>query len=189
VADVEPEIEYVPVVTTCGGLWAYTIGDVLRFTSVFPHKILVTGRTTELLDTYGEFVRGEEAREAVRYASQCTGLAVREFHVAPRPAGDGQRHAHQWLIEFDVIPEATETFAEALDKHLQRLNPAYACCRREKGFGEPEVVALEKGSFHRWLTTAREQVSAQTKIPSMSDNRDLADGVLRLGESRPLART
>lgn len=188
VAEVELGVDYVPVVTTCGGLWAYVIDDVVRFTSLSPHKILVIGRTAELLDSYGESLRGEEAREAICSAASTTGLAVREFHVAPRPAGHGRPHSHQWLVEFEAGEQPDGEFAEVLDGRLQELNPAYACCRREKGFGVPEVLTLPKGSFLRWLDSTADKVSAQSKIPCLSDNRDLADGVLELCGKGKLAR-
>jgi hypothetical protein len=180
VADVEPGVDYQPVVSTCGGLWAYRIGDVLRFTRLFPHKIMVLGRTVEMLDSYGEFVRGDEAREALRHAAAQSGSPVIEFHVAPRPAGVAGRHAHQWLIEFDQPPADPQQFAAALDERLRQLNPTYDCCRREKGFGPPEVVPLGRGTFFQWLRATRGDLGAQTKIPCMSDHRDLADGVLNM---------
>ena len=192
VADVETGFEYIPVLTTCAGLWAYQLGDTIRFTSVFPHKIVVTGRTAELLDSYGEFLRGDEIREALREACQQTGMIAGEFHVVPRPADDGRPHAHQWLIEFDTTGEPPEPFAEALDSCLQRQNPSYACCRREKGLGPPEVVAIVPGSLHRGLTTVHRQLSAQTKVPCLSDHRQLADEVLRrsgvMGVDEPVGK-
>lgn len=182
--DVQLGVDYMPVVSTVGGLWAYALGDVLRFTQLSPPKILVRGRTTEMLDSYGEFLRGDEAREAIRHASRSSGSHAIDFHVAPRPAGGQRRHAHQWLVEFDTAPQDMAVFAEALDACLRRQNAMYDCCRREKGLGSPEVVPLVKGTFHRWLKTARREVGAQTKIPAMSDDRDMADAVLALRDDR-----
>jgi len=182
IADVEPGVRYVPLVTTCCGLWAYMLGDVVEFTETSPHKILVVGRTAEMLDTYGEFVRGEQVREALSEACRESAAQVVEFHVAPRPARDNCPHAHQWLVEFDRPPRDEGAFAAALDRRLQELNPMYACCRREKGFGPPEVRPLPRGAFYRWLRATGRTDRAQMKVPCMCDHRDVAEAVLALAE-------
>ena len=183
IADVETGVDYVPVVSTCGGLWAYCLGDVVRFTETFPHKIMVVGRTAEILDSYGEFVLGSQAREALGAACARTEARVLEFHLAPRPALNGRPHAHQWLIEFDAPPLSGDDFVRKLDAALQQRNPMYACCRREKGLGLPEVVPVDKGVFYDCLQRNQGKIGAQTKVPCMSDNRRLADRVLEINPS------
>jgi hypothetical protein len=178
-ADVVPGTAYVPVVSTCGGLWAYQLGDIVRFTQVTPHKIVVVGRTVEMLDSYGEFVSAEQARDALNHAGAATGLKFAEFHGVFCPASQGLRHCHQWLIEFDKRPDDVSAFAESLDRRLREINPMYDSCRREKGFGRPHVVALPRGAFYEYRKTEHGKIGAQTKVPCLSDDRGFADGVLQ----------
>jgi hypothetical protein len=180
VADVELDVRYALYVTSCSGLWSYAIGDVVRFTQTFPHKIMVAGRTSEMIDKYGEAVFGEEARTALRTACDRTGAHVVDFHIAPRTAQNGRLPTHQWLIEFDTPPDDVDAFADVIDTHLQAVNRHYQIRREARAFDRPEVVPLAEGTFYAWLKQTRETVSGQTKVPRMSEGRDVADGVLAL---------
>jgi hypothetical protein len=180
VADVEPGIAYLVVVSTCSGLWAYHMEDVVRFTQVFPHKLLVAGRMGELLDSVGEFLFAEDVRGAIRHACLRTGAEVRECHLAPRPTEPGRQHAHQWLLEFDRPPESLDRFGCCLDEYLQGANPSYAATRQKHGIGPPELIALPSGLFRQWLKRYRGHVIGQTKVPLMSESREMADSMLEL---------
>lgn len=180
VADVECGVPYLVIISTCSGLWAYHLEDVVRFTRLFPHKLLVIGRRGELLDSVGEYLFAEEVRGALRHACQATQAEVRECHLSPRPTEPGRPHTHQWLIEFDRPPQSVEQFGDYLDAYLQQASPSYAATRQKHGLGPPEVVALPAGLFHEWLTRYRRQVIGQTKVPLMSERREVADAVLAL---------
>src|SRR5690606_30300344 len=93
--EVKVGVRYAMYVSTCSGLWSYGVKDVVRFTSTDPYKLLVAGRTSEMIDRYGEALFGEEAREAVRRASVKTGLAVIDFHVAPQAGTTERNPSHQ----------------------------------------------------------------------------------------------
>ncbi len=179
-ADVEPGVRYAPFLSTCSGLWAYGLGDVVRFTQTFPHKILVSGRTNEMLDAYGEAVFGEEARAALERACAQTGARVRDFHVAPRPPGLDRLPTHQWLVEFEEAPERLDAFAGAIDAYLQAVNRHYQIRREARAFDPPEVVPLPPGTFYAWLRATRQRLGSQTKVPRMSEERRVAEGVLAL---------
>ncbi|NNF59161.1 MAG: GH3 auxin-responsive promoter, partial [Rhodothermaceae bacterium] len=176
--EVEEGVRYRLYVTTCSGLWCYGVGDVVRFTSLAPHKIVVAGRTSEMIDKYGEAVFGEEARAALRAACVRTGAQVLDFHIAPRPAALDRLPSHQWLIEFATPPDDAEVFIDVIDTHLQQVNRHYQIRREAKAFERPEVVMLPRGAFFEWLKKTRATVSAQTKVPRMSEEREVADGVL-----------
>ena len=181
IAEVEEGVRYAMIVTNASGLWAYRIGDVVRFTSLFPHKIKVAGRTSEMVDRYGEAVFGEEARAAMRSACQATGARMTDFHLAPHPKA-GKEDAlpsHQWLVEFEdgAVPDV-EAFGRALDEHLQHVNRHYQIRREAKAFGPPEVTVLPSGTFYRWLQIEKDRITGQTKVPRMSENREVAEGVL-----------
>ena len=182
IAEVEPDVRYAPFLTTCSGLWAYGLGDVVRFTQTTPHKILVAGRTSEMIDTYGEAVFGEEARAAFERACRETGAQVIDFHVAPRPVGLDRLPAHQWLVEFEKEPESLAAFAIVIDQSLQAVNRHYQIRREARAFGLPEIVPVPRGTFYAWLKKTKGAISGQTKVPRLSPERHVADGVLALAQ-------
>ncbi len=182
--DVEPGVRYAMYVSTCSGLWAYSVGDVVRFTSVSPYKIVVSGRTTEMIDKYGEAVFGEEARAALQRACAETDAVVTDYHVAPGEVASGSLPAHQWLVEFDREPTDVSAFAGEIDKYLQTVNRHYQIRREAGAFLGPQIFAVPKGTFRQWLTETRERVSMQSKIPRLSEERAIAEGVLRFAAER-----
>lgn len=185
IADVEPDVRYAMYVSTCSGLWSYGVGDVIRFTSTNPHRITVAGRTSEMVDRFGEAVFGEEARAALRAASDATGARVLDFHLAPRLPERNRLPGHEWLIEFDTEPADTEAFARHIDAYLQDVNRHYQIRREARAFDVPTVTPLPRGAFYRWLQDAKGQVSGQTKVPRMSEERAIADRVLALTGAAP----
>ena len=187
-ADVEPDVRYALYVSTCSGLWAYAVGDVVRFTQTFPHKVRVAGRTSDMIDKYGEAVFGEEVRAALEQAGSATGARVRDYHVAPLPPARDRLPTHQWLVEFEQEPDALDAFAEALDAYLQEVNRHYQIRREARAFDRPVVVPLPRGTFYAWLKATKDRVSSQTKVPRMSEERHVADGVLAFA-SRPAPET
>jgi hypothetical protein len=178
VADVEPGVSYAIFLSTCSGLWCYPVGDVVRFTQVRPHKLLVVGRTGEQLRTLGENLDGERVRQAADHACRQTSARIREMHLAPLPATPGRWHRIQWLIEFEQAPAELAFFSEELDRCLMSHNAEYETRRRQDGFGPPDVVALPPGTFLKWLKHKLGPELEQGKVPLMRDNRDVADAVL-----------
>jgi hypothetical protein len=180
-------------VTANCGLWAYGVRDVVRFTSTFPHRLVVAGRVAEMMDRYGEALFAEETRAALSRACEKEGATVREYHVAPRTteaadaASDGHAPRHQWLVEFESAPAGRRAFADALDEHLRAANRHYGIRRETDALRSPEVVALPEGAFHRWLDYAHETVSAQTKVPRIADDRHVAEPLLRLADGEATA--
>lgn len=184
IADVEPGVRYSMHVTSCSGLWAYEVGDVVRFTQTFPHKITVAGRTSEMIDQYGEAIYGDEVRAALKEACETTGAHVTDYHVAPLRSTNGQQPGHEWLIEFEQAPSDLETFEQVLDEYLQEVNRHYFIRREGEAMDGPHVSTLPPGSFYRWLKESKDEISGQTKVPRMSADRDVADGVLAAAEQR-----
>lgn len=178
IADVEPNVRYSLFVTSTSGLWAYEVGDVIRFTQTFPHKITVAGRTSEMIDEYGEALYGDEARAALRYACDETGAQVLDYHIAPRALENGERPGHEWIIEFEKSPANLESFSALLDEYLQEVNRHYQMRREARAFEGPTISAVPDGAFYKWLKATKDDISGQTKVPRMSDGREVADGVL-----------
>jgi hypothetical protein len=175
IGEVEVGVRYQMYVSTCSGLWAYGVGDVVRFTSVNPHKIVVAGRVDEMIDRFGEAVFGEEARAALAEACARCDATVVDYHVAPSDPGRRTLPTHLWYVEFDRRPVDTSDFARAIDAYLQRVNRHYQIRREGRAFGSPRVVSLPKGTFYKWLRQTRNAVSAQSKIPRMSEDRRIAN--------------
>lgn len=182
-AEVEPDVRYRIQVTTHSGLWAYGVGDVIRFTGTDPYRIVVAGRTSEMLDRYGEAVFGEEARVALEKACAETGAHARDYHIASVPPAGGRMPRHQWLVEFDQPPADPQQFLQVIDAHLQSVNRHYVIRRECGAFEFPDLVPLPPGTFFRWLRETRDRVGAQTKVPRMSEQRTIADAILKLAET------
>ncbi len=178
IADVETDVRYALLLTTPSGLWSYSLGDVIRFTSTFPHKIVVAGRTNEVMDKYGEAVFGEDARAAINKACKITNSLVREYHVSAIPPNGAFTPSHEWLVEFDQPPEDFKAFLQALDCSLCDINRHYQIRRQAKAFRPPEVVMIPLGSFSEWLKTSRGKINVQTKVPRMSEQRDFSNDIL-----------
>ena len=177
---VKPGVRYALFISNTSGLWAYHVGDVIRFSQTSPYKIFVAGRTSEMIDRYGEAVFGEEAREALQHACQATGAQFLEFHLAPRLADTNRSPAHQWLVEFETEPDDIDAFADHIDRYLLDVNRHYRIRREGDAFMKPEVVPVPRGTFHAWLRQMHENVSSQTKVPRMSEARDTADRILEM---------
>ena len=124
VENVEIGVNYVLIISTSAGLWAYNTGDTISFTSLAPHKILVTGRYKHFISAFGEHVIANEVEKSLKKALEKIDLRVNEFTVAPEINPEKGLPFHQWWIEFDNIPNHTdlETFANCLDQNMQEYN-------------------------------------------------------------------
>ena len=179
VGEVEVGVRYVPFVTTRSGLWAYGVGDVLRFTEVGAHpRIVVAGRTREVLDRYGEAVHAEEARAALEAACTGAGVHALDFHVTSLQTAATPRH--RWLVELSASPANGHRFVQTLDAHLRGLNRHYAIRRESSAFLLPEVVILPVGTFRQWLAATRTRLGVQTKVPRLSEDGKAAQALLAL---------
>ena len=182
---VETGVDYALLLSTCSGIWAYHVGDVVRFTSLHPPKILVTGRTRLALNTFGEHVILGELEQALTETCRVTGAAIRDFTVAPIPATAADpRGAHLWLIEFDGAPPPLGDFGAHLDAQLAEQNLDYKL-HRERDFGmrPPTFVALAPGTFVEWARR-HDQLGAQHKIPRVARSQEMAEELIALSRER-----
>jgi hypothetical protein len=192
VADLELHRPYAVVMSTPGGLWSYLLGDTVRFVARDPLRLVITGRTRHYVNAFGENVIVEEVERALTTACRRTEAEVVEFTVAPRyPSADEPRGAHEWLVEFRIPPREPEDFVRILDETLAALNTDYRT-KRTGGVGmvAPRVTVLPRGTFYRWM---REQgkLGDQHKVPRVTNDRTVADGLLRAaaGRAHPIADT
>ncbi|WBO86660.1 GH3 auxin-responsive promoter family protein [Hymenobacter yonginensis] len=176
---------YALIISTNAGLWRYKIGDTVRFTSLRPYRIRITGRTKHFLNAFGEEVVVENAEAAMAAACQATAATVRDFTAAPiyfAGAADGSRGGHQWLVEFLAPPHDAAHFAAVLDQTLRQLNSDYDAKRhRDLALVAPTLTVAAPGQFERWLAR-RGKLGGQHKIPRLSNSRDLLEEILRESE-------
>jgi hypothetical protein len=180
--EVKTGVNYALVMSTNAGLWAYSIGDMVKFTSLNPHKILVTGRIKHFISAFGEHVIGEEVEKAMAMARlDFPEVQVTEFSVAPvvNPS-EGLSH-HEWLIEFEVLPHDLIAFSAQLDMALRSLNSYYDDLITGNILCPLKVKPLSKGAFVRYMKS-QGKLGGQNKVPRLSNDRVLADALLRLEE-------
>lgn len=173
---------YELIVSTINGLWRYRIGDTVRIESTNPLRISVAGRTKSFINAFGEELMEDNAERAVAEACRLSGASILNYTVAPVYAHGHDKGRHQWLIEWKVAPASMENFTSLLDENLRRLNSDYDAKRSHDIFLDlPEVTSVSPGTFHRWLATSGSgKLGGQRKVPRLSNNRDIADGILAL---------
>jgi hypothetical protein len=186
IGDIETGIDYAPVLTTCAGLWAYIVGDVVRFISRDPPRLLVTGRLSYTLSAFGEHLTGEEIEGAVTVAATAIGGGVRDFSAgALYPETAGEIGGHLFIVEFERAVAADELarFAAVLDRELTRRNLDYEA-HRAGGFGlrPPQIIALRHGGFAEWMRR-RGRLGSQNKVPRVIADPALFADLRRFSET------
>jgi hypothetical protein len=172
---VEVDENYAMVISTNGGLWRYLIGDTVKFTSKYPYKIKITGRTKHFINAFGEEVIVDNADQALKAACEHTGAIIHEYTAGPVFMGMNNKGAHEWIIEFDKDPSSLEKFTYCLDNALKMLNSDYEAKRHKDITLElPHVVSAPSGTFYEWMK-ARGKVGGQNKIPRLSNDRHYLD--------------
>lgn len=176
--EVELNKNYALILTTNAGLWAYSIGDTVRFVSKNPYRILVTGRIKHYISAFGEHVIGEEVDYAMNKACEATGAQIAEFHVAPQvnPA-EGELPYHEWFVEFSILPDDMELFREVLDKEMCLKNVYYRDLIEGKILQPARVKPLEKDAFIRYMKS-QGKLGGQNKVPRLGNDRSLAEKLI-----------
>jgi len=178
--DVQIGKNYAIVISTTGGLWRYLIGDTIVFTSLNPYKIKITGRVKHYMNAFGEEVMVDNADRAIAIAAQKTNSVVKDYTAAPVYFTDNANGAHEWLVEFDVVPNDLNLFATELDNALKNINSDYEAKRQKNlALRLPLVHALKPGTFNEWLRI-KGKVGGQHKIPRLSNERAFLEEVLKI---------
>lgn len=174
---VETGRNYAVVMSSNNGLWRYKIGDTVMFTNKNPFKIVVTGRTRNFINAFGEELMVDNAERAILKACEKTGSIVREYTVAPVYMSEEMKGRHQWLIEFTTLPLSLEDFALQLDNALKELNSDYEAKRYKNITLEmPEITISKPNLFYKWLES-KGKLGGQHKIPRLSNNREIMDSL------------
>ncbi|RTY87016.1 GH3 auxin-responsive promoter family protein [Flavobacterium sp. GT3R68] len=171
---------YAIVITTNSGLWRYMIGDTVRFTSLSPYKIRVTGRTKHHINVFGEELMVENSDQAIAKACQITQTEVVDYTVAPVFMKDKEKGAHEWIIEFKQNPADIQLFQRVLDETLQSLNSDYEAKRYNNMTLNPLVINVARPNlFYDWLKD-QDKLGGQHKIPRLSNQRDYLEQLKKL---------
>lgn len=177
---VETGRNYAMLISTSCGLWRYLIGDTVKFTSKEPYKFVITGRTKNFINAFGEELIVDNAEKGLAYACRETGAEVSEYTAAPVYMDDHAKCRHQWLIEFAKDPDSLERFARLLDKKLQEINSDYEAKRyKDITLQHLEVVKAPAGLFNDWLKR-KGKLGGQHKVPRLSNSRKNIDELLNL---------
>jgi hypothetical protein len=184
IGEVEVGRNYAVVINNNAGLWGYSLGDTVRFVSIEPYKVLVTGRIKHFISAFGEHVIGEEIEKALRYAQERhPEVEVVELTVAPMVnSPDGGLPYHEWLIEFATPPNNMEQFANDLDRRLTELNIYYKDLITGSILRRLELVPLRKNSFIDFMR-ANGKLGGQNKVPRLSNDRKIADELTSLNRN------
>jgi hypothetical protein len=179
-SEVELEKNYAVLITTNAGLWRYKIGDTVRFTSLEPYRIKITGRTKHHINVFGEELIIENAEEALKKASQQTDCEIVDYTVAPIFMHNKEKGAHEWMIEFKTPPQDFSFFVECLDKNLQSINSDYEAKRfNNMTLNAPRVHVAREMLFYDWLKK-KNKLGGQHKIPRLSNQRGYLEELLEM---------
>jgi hypothetical protein len=177
--EVEAGVQYALVISTNAGLWRYMPGDTIRFTSVKPYRIQVSGRTRSFINAFGEELIVENADRGIEAACKATGAVVTEYTAAPVYMDAEAKGGHEWLVEFDVEPDAMDKFVAALDDSMRAENSDYDAKRRgDMALRPPVVHAAPRGTFHAWMKE-RGKLGGQNKVPRLSNDRSTIEPLLK----------
>lgn len=178
--DVQLNINYALVITTNSGLWRYLIGDTIKFTSLNPFRIKITGRTKHFINVFGEELIIENAEEALNNACLKTNAEILEFTAAPIFMEDKKNGGHEWIIEFKKQPENIDYFAEILDNSLKAINSDYEAKRyNDMTLAMPKINNASQGLFYHWLKQ-KGKLGGQHKVPRLSNSRKHLEELLAL---------
>jgi len=172
--DVEVGINYVMIISTTAGLWAYNIGDTIQFTSTKPYRVVVSGRIKHFISAFGEHVIGKEVEQALQEAISGTSIRVNEFTVAPQITPENGLPYHEWFIEFENEPEDMKVFSLVMDQALQNQNAYYFDLIKGKVLRPLVVTKIAKNGFQNYMKSIG-KLGGQNKLPRLSDNRSIAD--------------
>lgn len=174
IKDVELNVNYVMIISTSAGLWAYNLGDTVQFTSLKPYRVVVSGRLKHFISAFGEHVIGKEVETALKNVLNETGASVKEFTVAPQANPKQGLPYHEWFIEFDQEPKNLDTFAERLDFFLCDQNSYYDDLIQGKILRKLIITKIEDKGFKKYMQSIG-KLGGQNKIPRLSNDRKIAD--------------
>ncbi len=171
---VEMEVNYVLILNTNAGLWGYNIGDTIKFVSINPYRIVVTGRIKHFTSAFGEHVIAEEVEKSLQQTIKKNPCVVNEFHVAPKVNTENELPYHEWFIEFENESENMNSFSNELDSSLQGLNSYYKDLITGNILQPLKITKLKNNSFRDYMKSVG-KLGGQNKVPRLANDRKIAD--------------
>ena len=174
IKEVEVGINYVMIISTNAGLWAYNIGDTVEFTSTKPYRVIVSGRIKHFISAFGEHVIGKEVEQAMKEATAGTNIRVSEFTVAPQINPKDGLPYHEWFVEFENEPENLSALATKIDKSLQEQNSYYLDLIEGHVLQPLKIKIVQKNGFQNYMKSIG-KLGGQNKIPRLSNDRKIVE--------------
>ncbi|WP_179349939.1 GH3 auxin-responsive promoter family protein [Winogradskyella pacifica] len=179
-SDVKLNTNYAVIITTNAGLWRYKIGDTIRFVSLSPHRIKVSGRTKHHINAFGEELIIENAEEALRKVCEHTSAEIVDYTAAPVFMEGKEKGAHEWIIEFKRAPDNMFHFEELFDNSLKALNSDYEAKRlNNMTLNKPKIHSARPNLFYDWFKE-NDRLGGQHKVPRLSNSRIYLEELLQL---------
>jgi GH3 auxin-responsive promoter len=178
IENVEMGVNYAIIINNNAGLWGYNIGDTVEFVSLNPYRIRVTGRIKHFISAFGEHVIGKEVDESLNAVAAEENVRIVEFTVAPQvnPA-NGEKPYHEWLIEFDNMPENMAAFAQKINAQIAKRNIYYNDLMNDKVLQCLKITPLPRNAFREYMRT-QGKLGGQNKVPRLSNDRTIADSLV-----------
>lgn len=177
---VELNKNYALIISTNAGLWRYMIGDTIKFTSLSPHRIQITGRTKHFINAFGEELIIDNAEKGLSKACSETGAIIRDYTACPIYFRGNDAGGHEWVIEFEKKPNDIERFTDVLDETLRAVNSDYDAKRyKDMALRRPTIHVAEDGIFYNWMKN-RGKLGGQHKVPRLANDRTYVDEILKM---------
>ncbi|MDD2984914.1 GH3 auxin-responsive promoter family protein [Flavobacterium sp.] len=178
IGEVELGVNYVLIISSNAGLWAYNIGDTIQFTSLKPYRIIVSGRIKHFISAFGEHVIGKEVEQALKEAMQNTAIRINEFTVAPQIAPETGLPYHEWFIEFQNEPADLEEFALKIDQAMRIQNAYYEDLIVGKVLRTVVITKVETNGFQKYMKSIG-KLGGQNKLPRLSNDRKMVEKLMQ----------
>ncbi len=173
---------YALIITSNAGLWAYNLGDTVKFISVEPYRLVVTGRTKHFISAFGEHVIGEEVEASMLKAAEEDNINITEFTVAPFVTSDEGKSYHEWFVEFENKPDNMTAFAARLDQNLREKNLYYDDLISGNILSPLKITPVRKNGFIDYMKSIG-KLGGQNKVPRLSNDRKIADELIKWTEN------
>lgn len=175
-SEVEKNTDYAMLISTNAGLWRYMVGDTIKFTNLSPYRFIITGRTKQHINAFGEELMIHNAEQAIKTACEKTKAHIVDFTAAPKYMSS-TTGAHEWLVEFEKEPNNLDYFINVLDDSLKQINSDYEAKRfNNYVLQTPLLHSLPKGTFYNWLK-ASNKLGGQYKVPRLSNHRNTIEEI------------
>lgn len=177
IGQVEINVNYVMIISTNAGLWGYNLGDTVQFVSTDPYRVIVSGRIKHFISAFGEHVIAKEVEQAMKVVSEERSVQIREFTVAPQlKVAQGELPYHEWLVEFEEIPEDLSAIAKRLDEEMQQQNSYYADLIEGKVLQTLKITPIKHGGFNGYMKKTG-KLGGQNKVQRLANDRKVAEGL------------